>query len=70
MNVVFHAVGRITDVMPYLVLGAVLHDVEDISGAEAAVRGLSTEDPAVIIFLSEEFAAAAEKAKDILVFIL
>ena len=61
MKVVLHAVGRTSDVLPFLAFGARVHEVESAEEAEEAVASAAKEGGALII-LSEEFGPAAEKA--------
>ncbi len=68
MSAALHAVGRTPDVLPFLALGARVHEAESAGEAEAAVASAAKEEGALII-LSEEFAAAAEKAPGKLVLV-
>lgn len=61
MNALLYAVGRPSDVLPYLALGARVCEVESAEEAGEAVAS-AAEEGDVLIILSEEFAAAAEKA--------
>ena len=61
MNALLCAVGRPSDVLPYLALGARICEVESAEEAGEAVASAAKEGD-VLIILSEEFAGAAEKA--------
>jgi hypothetical protein len=69
MKVVFHAVGRSCDVVPFVGLGARVHEVESVREAHDVVKSVAGE-PDAVIMLSEEFAGAAEAARDRLVIVL
>jgi len=68
MKMSLHAVGRSQDILPFLALGAKIHEVEKASEADEAVKAAGKEAGALII-LSEEFASAAEQAQGKLVFL-
>jgi hypothetical protein len=69
MKAVLHAVGRSSDVVPFVGLGARVHEVESAREALDVVKSVANE-PDTVIILSEEFAAAAEGARDRLVVVL
>ena len=69
MRASLHAVGRSADTLPFLALGAALHEVDSLEKARAAVRSLSAQ-PQSLILLSEEFAAAETEAPEGRVFVL
>ena len=61
MRARIHAVGRTPDVLPFLALGATIHDADSLAEAREAVKAL-VRDPAVLVILAEEFAEAADLA--------
>ena len=68
MRLSIHAVGRAQDVLPYLALGAELHEVDSEGDAVDAVREIARQTGTLVV-LSEEFASAADAAGDQLVFV-
>ena len=68
MRAVLHAVGRSSDVLPFVALGSRVHEVESAREAEQAVRSAAGEEGALII-VSEEFAAAGKEARGKLVIV-
>jgi len=69
MKVVLHAVGRTQDILPFLALGATLHEVESLADARDAVRRATEGEESVLVILSEEFGRAAEEGGAALVFL-
>jgi len=69
MRAALHAVGRSTDMLPLLALGASLHEVDSLAQAEEMVRELDRQAN-VLILLSQEFGAAEAQAAESLVVVL
>jgi vacuolar-type H+-ATPase subunit F/Vma7 len=69
MRAVLHAVGRSTEMLPLLALGASLHQVDSLAQAEEAVRDLARQ-ASILILLSQEFAQAEAQAAESLVVVL
>lgn len=69
MRLAIHAVGRPEDVLPFLALGATVHEAMDLSSARAQVRTLDQKAGALVL-LTEEFGPAAAEAKQALVVVL
>ncbi len=69
MKLAIHAVGRPEDVLPFLALGAQVHEAMDAAAAKALVHKLD-EKPGTLILLTEEFGAAAAEAKQALVVVI
>jgi hypothetical protein len=61
MKLAIHAVGRGQDILPYLALGAEIHEVDSEKAAMAAVKEI-TREAGTLVIVSEEFAVAAEVA--------
>jgi len=68
MKAVLHAIGRPPDVLPFVALGARVHEVESAAEARKALAALA-HDANTVIILSEEFAPAAQEAPDRLVIV-
>jgi vacuolar-type H+-ATPase subunit F/Vma7 len=68
MKLAIHAVGRAQDILPYLTLGAELHEVDSASSAAEAVREAARGSVSLVI-VSEEFADAADAAPGALTFV-
>jgi vacuolar-type H+-ATPase subunit F/Vma7 len=69
MRAELHAIGRAADVLPYLALGARLHEVSSLEEAREVLRALAHERQALIM-LSEELAAAEIEAPEALLIVL
>ncbi len=69
MRAALHAVGRSTDMLPLLALGASLHEVDSLAQAEETVRELDRQAN-ILILLSQEFAGAEAQAAESLVVVL
>ncbi len=69
MRAVLHAVGRSTDMLPLLALGASLHEVDSLEQAQDMVRELDRQAN-ILILLSQEFAEAEAQAAESLVVVL
>ena len=72
MMAALHAVGRSTDMLPLLALGASLHEVDSLAQAQDAVRELDRQarQANILILLSQEFAEAEAQAAESLVVVL
>jgi hypothetical protein len=68
MKAALHAIGRSAEIQPLLALGASLHEVDSLDGAQAAARELNQES--VMLLLSDEFAEAETEAPAALVLVL
>lgn len=69
MRAALHAVGRSTDMLPLLALGASLHEVDSLEQAKDMVRELDLRAN-ILILLSQEFAEAETQASESLVVVL
>jgi vacuolar-type H+-ATPase subunit F/Vma7 len=69
MKLSIHAVGRAQDILPYLALGAQLHEVDSPRDAAEAVRE-AVRGSGSLVIVSEEFAEAADEAPDALTFVV
>jgi hypothetical protein len=72
MKAALHAVGRSTDLLPLLALGASLHEVDSLEQARETVRELDrqSQQTSILVLLSEEFAAAEAEASASLAVVL
>lgn len=72
MKAALHAVGRSTDLLPLLALGASLHEVDSLEQARETVRGLDRQSgqAGILVLISEEFSEAEAEASQSLAVVL